>query len=66
MPNLNAELIPAMVTPFKRDESVDYERAAQLAVYLADNGCDGILVNGTTGECPTLSLEEKLELIKVV
>lgn len=66
MPNLTAELIPAMVTPFKRDESIDYERAEQLAVYLADNGCDGILVNGTTGEAPTLSFEEKQELVKVV
>ncbi len=66
MPNLTAELIPAMVTPFKRDESIDFERAEQLAVYLADNGCDGILVNGTTGEAPTLSFDEKMELAKVV
>ncbi len=66
MPNLTAELIPAMVTPFKRDESIDFERAEQLAVYLADNGCDGILVNGTTGESPTLSFDEKCELIKTV
>lgn len=65
-PHLSAELIPAMLTPFKRDESVDYEKAAQLAVYLADNGCDGLLVNGTTGECPTMSFDEKLELLKVV
>lgn len=55
-----------MITPFKRDESVDFEKAEQLAVYLADNGCDGILVNGTTGEAPTLSFDEKIELIKVV
>lgn len=66
MPHLKAELIPAMVTPFKRDESIDFEKAEQLAVYLADNGCDGILINGTTGEAPTLSLDEKIELIKVV
>lgn len=66
MPHLNAELIPAMVTPFKRDESIDFEKAEQLAVYLADNGCDGILVNGTTGESPTLTFDEKIELIKVV
>lgn len=66
MPHLKAELIPAMVTPFKRDESIDFEKAEQLAVYLADNGCDGILVNGTTGESPTLSFEEKIELLKVV
>ncbi len=66
MPNLTAELIPAMVTPFKRDESIDFEKAEQLAVYLAENGCDGILVNGTTGESPTLTFEEKIELVKVV
>lgn len=66
MPHLSAELIPAMVTPFKKDYSVDYEKAEQLAVHLAENGCDGILVNGTTGEGPTMSFEEKLELIKVV
>lgn len=66
MPNFRAELIPAMVTPFARDESVDFERAERLAVYLAENGCDGILVNGTTGESPTVTFEEKLELIRVV
>jgi 4-hydroxy-tetrahydrodipicolinate synthase len=66
MPHLQAELIPAMVTPFHRDESIDFEKAEQLAVYLADNGCDGILVNGTTGESPTLSFDEKMELLKVV
>lgn len=66
MPHLTAELIPAMVTPMHRDGSVDYEKAEALAVHLADNGCDGILVNGTTGESPTLSFEEKTELVKVV
>lgn len=66
MPHLNAELIPAMVTPFHRDGSIDFEKAEALARYLADNGCDGILVNGTTGESPTLSFEEKVELVKVV
>jgi 4-hydroxy-tetrahydrodipicolinate synthase len=55
-----------MVTPFKKDGSVDFEKAAKLAVYLADNGCDGILVNGTTGECPTMTFDEKIELLKVV
>jgi 4-hydroxy-tetrahydrodipicolinate synthase len=66
MPHFSAELIPAMVTPFKRDESIDFEKAEQLAVYLVENGCDGILVNGTTGEAPTLSFAEKIELVKVV
>ncbi len=66
MPHLKAELITAMVTPFKRDESIDFEKAEQLAVYLAENGNDGILLNGTTGEAPTLRFDEKVELIKVV
>jgi 4-hydroxy-tetrahydrodipicolinate synthase len=66
MPHLSAELIPAMVTPFKRDESIDFEKVEQLAVYLTDNGCDGLLVNGTTGEGPTLTFDEKVELVKVV
>lgn len=66
MPNFTAELIPAMVTPFHKDGSVDYEQVEKLAVHLADNGCDGILVNGTTGESPTLSFEEKMELVRVV
>jgi 4-hydroxy-tetrahydrodipicolinate synthase len=66
MPHLTAELIPAMVTPFKRDESIDFEKVEQLALYLTDNGCDGLLVNGTTGEGPTLSFDEKVELVKVV
>lgn len=66
MPNFNAELIPAMVTPFHRDGSVDYEKAAKLALHLIDNGCDGLLVNGTTGESPTLSFDEKMELVKTV
>ena len=64
--NFIAELIPAMVTPFKRDETIDFKRVEELSHYLVDNGCDGLLVNGTTGESPTLSFEEKVELVKVV
>lgn len=66
MPRFNAELIPAMVTPFHRDGSIDFEKFEKLAHHLIENGCDGLLVNGTTGEAPTLSFEEKLELIKAV
>jgi len=66
MPNFTAELVPAMLTPFKRDETIDFERVEELANYLVDHGCDGLLVNGTTGESPTLSFEEKVELVKVV
>ncbi len=66
MPNFTAELIPAMVTPFKPDGSIDYEKVEALAVYLTDNGCDGLLVNGTTGESPTLSFDEKMKLVRTV
>jgi 4-hydroxy-tetrahydrodipicolinate synthase len=65
-PRLSAELIPAMVTPFRRDESLDLEKAEKLALHLLDNGCDGLLLNGTTGEAPTMSFDEKCELIRVV
>ncbi len=66
MPNFTAELIPAMVTPFNPDGSIDYDKVKALAVYLTDNGCDGLLVNGTTGESPTLSFDEKMELVRTV
>lgn len=56
----------AMVTPMNADLSVDYQRAAELARYLADNGSEGIVVSGTTGESPTLSPAEKLKLFETV
>ncbi|MBM7623454.1 4-hydroxy-tetrahydrodipicolinate synthase [Sporohalobacter salinus] len=60
------EVITAMVTPFNDNLEVNYEAAAELANYLVDNGSDGILLLGTTGEVPTLSKDEKVELIEVV
>lgn len=59
-------LTPAMVTPFTVDGEVDYEQAAKLATTLVDEGCDGILVTGTTGETPTLTDEENLGMFKAV
>ena len=59
-------LVTAMVTPFDDNLEVNYSRAAQLAEYLADNGTQGIVVAGTTGEAPVLSDEEKLRLFKAV
>jgi 4-hydroxy-tetrahydrodipicolinate synthase len=50
------------VTPFKRDGSVDLESFRALARHLVDNGSDGLVVSGTTGEAPTLSDDERLEL----
>jgi len=59
-------VLTAMVSPFKPDGSMDYKRAAELANYLADNGSDGLVVHGTTGESPTLTHEEEYELYRVV
>lgn len=59
-------LLTAMVTPFKADLSIDWEGVERLALHLESTGHDGIVVNGTTGEAPTTSDEEKIEIIKVV
>ena len=48
--------LTAMVTPFAADESLDLEGAQKLAKWLVANGNDGIVVAGTTGEAPTLTL----------
>jgi 4-hydroxy-tetrahydrodipicolinate synthase len=55
-------LLTAMVTPFDRDGQVDYDQARRLATALLDSGSDGIVVAGTTGESPTLTLKEKWRL----
>jgi 4-hydroxy-tetrahydrodipicolinate synthase len=59
-------VITAMVTPFADDGSVNYEVAEKLAVHLVENGSDGLVLCGTTGESPTLSWSEEYELFKVV
>lgn len=56
------EVLTAIVTPFKADGSLDLERFRALASYLIENGSDGLVVTGTTGESPTLSDEERLAL----
>jgi 4-hydroxy-tetrahydrodipicolinate synthase len=56
------EVLTAIVTPFKRDGSVDLDAFRSLARHLVDNGSDGLVVTGTTGESPTLSDEERFEL----
>lgn len=59
-------LLTAMVTPFNADGSVNYEKAADLAEWFINNGSDGLVVAGSTGEAATMSAEEKLELFRVV
>lgn len=60
------EVITAMVTPFNKNREVDYNQVAALAKHLVKNGSDAILVAGTTGESPTLTHEEELELLSTV
>ncbi|HYM14508.1 MAG TPA: 4-hydroxy-tetrahydrodipicolinate synthase [Dehalococcoidia bacterium] len=55
-------LLTAMVTPFAPDGSVDYANARRLARALVDSGSDGVVVTGTTGEAPTLTIPEKFRL----
>jgi len=59
-------LLTAMVTPFNNDLSIDWDGVEKLAAHLIASGHDGIVVNGTTGEAPTTSDEEKVEIIKRV
>jgi len=60
------EVITAMVTPFNKNKEIDYDKVEELAKYLVANGSDAILVAGTTGESPTLTHEEELELLSTV
>ncbi len=59
-------VLSAMVTPFDAAGKLDLRAAAELAQYLVDNGNDGLVVNGTTGECPTTTDEEKADIIRAV
>ena len=59
-------LITAMVTPFNSKGEVDYKQAQKLAKALIDSGSDGLVVTGTTGERPTITDEEQLDLFTAV
>jgi 4-hydroxy-tetrahydrodipicolinate synthase len=64
--NAIAKVITACVTPFSEDgKTIDAKRFVALCEYLVQNGSDGLLVHGTTGEGPCLSLEEKKQLIQL-
>jgi 4-hydroxy-tetrahydrodipicolinate synthase len=60
------QVLTAMVTPFDQHGEIDYHAARTLVNYLIDNGTDGLVVAGTTGESPTLTTEEKISLFKFV
>ena len=57
-------LLTAMVTPFTEDGDIDWGGLEKIADHLITSGHDGIVVNGTTGEAPTTSDQEKIEIIK--
>jgi 4-hydroxy-tetrahydrodipicolinate synthase len=58
------EVLTATVTPFDASGAVDYDRYRELCAYLVEHGSDGVVVTGTTGEAPTLSDDERLELLR--
>ena len=62
----DCELVTAMVTPMKKDGSVDYEAVELLAKHLQKNASDGILIGGSTGEEPTLTSDEKWRVFETV
>lgn len=59
-------VLTAMVTPFGEDGSVNYSVAEKLAAHLVDNGSDGLVICGTTGESPTLTWDEEFQLYQCV
>ena len=60
------EVITAMVTPFDKNREIDYNKVEELTKYLINNGSDTVLVSATTGEGPTLTHEEEIEVLSTV
>lgn len=59
-------MIPAMVTPFDENRELDLNKAQALAARLVDGGSDSLIINGTTGESPTVFYPQKMELFRAV
>ena len=59
-------ILTAMVTPFTADGKLDVDAGVRLAAHLVDGGCDGLVLAGTTGESPTTTESEKLDLMRAV
>ena len=59
-------VLTAMVTPFDAEGALDLKRAEEVAAHLVELGNDGLVVSGTTGEGPTTSDEEKVEIVRAV
>ena len=60
------QIVTAMVTPFDEHGDIDFEATRNLIEYLIANGTDSLVVSGTTGESPTLTTDEKVQLFKFV
>ena len=60
----NATIITAMVTPFQESGEIDFGKLPQLVDYLLANHTEGVILAGTTGESPTLTHEEELQLFQ--
>ena len=59
-------VVPAMVTPFTQEGALDLDTAQALAAHLVDQGADGLVVTGTTGETSTLTDEENVQMFRAV
>ncbi|MBC2890504.1 4-hydroxy-tetrahydrodipicolinate synthase [Gordonibacter massiliensis (ex Traore et al. 2017)] len=59
-------MIPAMVTPFDENRELDLDKVQALAVRLVDGGSDSLIINGTTGESPTVFYPQKIDLFRAV
>ncbi|MGI6105015.1 MAG: 4-hydroxy-tetrahydrodipicolinate synthase [Raoultibacter sp.] len=59
-------MMPAMVTPFDANKDLDLDQAQALAIRLVEGGSDSLMINGTTGESPTVFYPQKMELFRAV
>jgi 4-hydroxy-tetrahydrodipicolinate synthase len=59
-------VLTAMATPFAESGAVDRDAARRLAAHLLEHGSHGLVIAGTSGECPTLTDEEEIELLRAV
>lgn len=59
-------VVTAMITPFAKDGRLKLSAIKKVAKYLVDSGCDGLVVNGTTGESPTTTDDEKIAVLETV
>jgi len=60
------EVLTAMITPFNDDETLNVDEAVRLARWLQEQGNDGLVITGTTGESSTLTDDEKLTLWEAI